>query len=492
MKIDFAMLTAREILKIRLLTFMNDHGRHFNLTDFAESTSVSYSRAYHVLLSLRADLKVLDAQTTLTKDDLQTAVTMDGYRHWLYTTSLPYQMMMATLTQKYPTIAAFCEDHQISSSTFNRRIRPMKQQLAQYDLQFAANPLRLTGNEALIELLYFMLFSTTITAVGELPAIPAALQPLRRALIETYTNDELYQESTSLAQRRELLITVAVLRWSQGHRYKSLRFAIGHLVDLRQLAGMLQASLGVTPQVALRQLAPLDYLLTSSPYFVRALQPHAMVRLYLALKQHVGSYELAPGVPALSDYATGRNWFANWLFALCQFMLLFRVDPLLRPEITALYQPTDESKAAALAIAKSMQRLYPQQVIPADLRLVQRYLSKYTNGLTLTASKVEILVTYDMIGVTTDIFNRLLSGIVHLSLLTDQTVIDPDRRDNYLVIYGVDPLAAGFAEQHQLESFHWVKEIAYGENLDRLIGVLRHHDLSLFALDFNNRSHQPD
>jgi len=97
-----------------------------------------------------------------------------------------------------------------------------------------------------------------------------------------------------------------------------------------------------------------------------------------------------------------------------------------------------------------------------------------------------------MIGVTTDIFNRLLSGIVHLSLLTDQTVIDPDRRDNYLVIYGVDPLAAGFAEQHQLESFHWVKEIAYGENLDRLIGVLRHHDLSLFALDFNNRSHQPD
>ena len=119
---------------------------------------------------------------------------------------------------------------------------------------------------------------------------------------------------------------------------------------------------------------------------------------------------MAPGVVELTDYAEGRNWFANWLFALCQFMMLFRVDPLLRPEITTLYRATKESTAAAAALTTSMARLYPQLITSSDLRLVQGYLSKYTNGLNLTAAKVEILVSYDMVGVTTDVFNRLLGA----------------------------------------------------------------------------------
>lgn len=489
LKIDFAMLTDRETLKIRLLTFMNDERRHFSLTEFAEMTDVSYSRAYHVLLNLRSDLLTLDVQTILTKDDLATTVTMDEYRYWLYRHSIPYQAMVATLTQRYDQASAFCADLGISTSTFNRRMKAMKQQLAQYDLQLVANPLRLAGNEVLIQLLYFMLFSTTLTPVADLPHLSPRMQKLHDQVMATYANPSVYQESASLTQRKDLLVTLALLRLEQGYRYTSLRFPLAHLTDLRKLAGALQDQLGDTPQQALTELAALDYLLTSSPYFVRALQPQAMQRLYLGLKQRLGNYELAPGVHELADYATGRDWFANWLFSLCQFMLLFRVDPLLRPEITALYQPTKSSMAAATALAKSMGRLYPGQVAAADIRLVQKHLSKYTNGLTLTEAKVEILVTYDMIGVTTDIFNRLLSGVVHLSLLTDQTVIDPANRDNYLIIYGVDPLAAGFATQHHIEAFHWVKELAYGENLDRLIRVLRHHELSLFALDFNNRKH---
>lgn len=487
MKIDFAMLTERETLKIQLLTFINDKRRHFSLTEFAEMTDVSYSRAYHVLLNLRSDLLILDRQTTLTKDDLVTRVTMDTYRHWLYQQSIPYQAMVATLKQSYQQTSAFCADLGISTSTFNRRMKAMKEQLAQYDLQLMANPLQITGNEVLIQLLYFMLFSTTLTPVADLPRLSPKMQQFHDQVMATYANSTVYQESASLTQRKDLLVTLALLRFDQGYRYTALRFPLAHLTDLRGLAATLQEQVGNTPQEALTELATLDYLLTSSPYFVRALQPQAMQRLYLGLKQRLGNYELAPGVRELADYATGRDWFANWLFALCQFMLLFRVDPLLRPEITALYQPTASSIAAATALAKSMGQLYPGQVAAADIRLVQKHLSKYTNGLTLTAAKVEILVTYDMIGVTTDIFNRLLSGIVHLSLLTDQTVIDPSKRANYLIIYGVDPLAAGFADQHHVEAFHWVKELAYGENLDRLIRVLRHHELSLFALDFNNR-----
>mgnify|MGYP003361622185 CR=1 FL=1 len=83
--------------------------------------------------------------------------------------------------------------------------------------------------------------------------------------------------------------------------------------------------------------------------------------------------------------------------------------------------------------------------------------------------------------------SRLLSGIVHLSLLTDQTVVDAQHRSNYLVLYGTDTLALQFAKENQLEVFHWIKEIDYGENIDRLIKTLRHHELSLFALDFNNK-----
>jgi len=492
LKIDFAMLTARETLKIRLLTFINDEQRHFSLTAFAEMTDVSYSRAYHVLLNLRTDLLVLDPQASLTKDDLITTVTMDEYRYWLYRQSIPYQAMMATLKQNYQQASAFCADLGISTSTFNRRMKAMKQQLAQYDLQLIANPLRLEGNEALIQLLYFMLFSTTLTAVADLPPLSAKMRIVHDQIMTTYANTGIFQESASLTQRKDLLVTLALLRLDQGYRYAPLRFPLGHLTDLRNLAGTLQTQLGDTPQQALTELATLDYLLTSSPYFVRALQPQAMRRLYLGLRQRASNYELAPNVRELRDYATGQDWFANWLFALCQFMLLFRVDPLLRPEITALYQPTESSMAAAAALAKNMGHLYPGQVAATDVRLVQKHLSKYTNGLTLTEARVEILVTYDMIGVTTDIFNRLLSGIVHLSLLTDQTVIDPHNRDNYLIVYGVDPLAAGFAERQQIEAFHWVKELAYGENLDRLIRVLRHHELSLFALDFNNRSHPLD
>lgn len=75
---------------------------------------------------------------------------------------------------------------------------------------------------------------------------------------------------------------------------------------------------------------------------------------------------------------------------------------------------------------------------------------------------------------------------MHLQILCDQLSIDPQRRANYLVIYGVDDLAYQFAQEHHLETFHWIKELEYGENLDRLIKTLRHHDLSLFALDFQH------
>ncbi|AKP64015.1 hypothetical protein FC99_GL000641 [Levilactobacillus koreensis JCM 16448] len=485
MKIDFAMLTPKDVLKVRLMTFINDHGGQFNLAEFAAEATVSYSRAYHVLLGLRTDLQQLGT-TSLTKDRLVTTVTIDQYRHWLYVNSIPYQVMVATLKKSYQQTSEFCAEHEISLSTFNRRLRAMKVQLGQYNLQLVANPLRVTGNETLIQLLYFMLFSTTLTTPDELPELPQRLRGLHQAMLKTYANDKLYQDSVSLQERKDLLIRLALLRLDQGYRYAPLRFPLAHLTDLRALAGQM-AALGDTPQQALSELATLDYLLTSSPYFVRALQPAGMQRLYVGLKQRVGEYTLAPGVVELQDYATGKNWFANWLFALCQFMLLFRVDPLLRPEITSLYQPTAASTAPALAIAQSMSRLYPGKIGAADLRLVQKYLSKYTNGLTLTAARVEILVTYDMMGVTTDIFNRLLSGIVHLSLLTDQTVIDAQHRSNYLVLYGTDALALQFAKENQLEVFHWIKEIDYGENIDRLIKTLRHHELSLFALDFNNK-----
>ncbi|WP_203639050.1 helix-turn-helix domain-containing protein [Levilactobacillus wangkuiensis] len=487
MKIDFAILNDRAILKIRLLTFIRDHHGAFSLTDFATLVDLSYSRAYHVVLSLREDLTVLDQTAVLTKDTLTTTVSMDTYRHWLYQQSIPYQALLATLRQPDLSLQAFCQEHGISSSTFNRQMRPLRDELAQYNLQMAVKPMGMTGNEALIQLFYFMVLTSTLTPITELPALSEDLQPLGTAVARTYTTSGLYQDSPSLQRRRELMVTVALLRLGQGHRYRKLRLPLGHLTDLRPLAELFQERLGDTPLQALTELATLDYLLTSSPYFVRALRPAALARLYRGLQQGHGDYQLAPGIATLADFATGKNWFANWLFSLCQFMLLFRVDPLLRPEITALYQPTPTSTAAAREIAKEMGKLYPGQVGPMDLRLVQKFLSKYTNGLTLTAAKVEILVTYDMIGVTTDIFNRLLSGVVHLSLLTNETRIDPDDRDKYLVVYGVDPLAKEFAEQHQVEVFHWVKELAYGENLDRLIRKLRHHELSIFALNFDNR-----
>jgi len=491
LKIDFAMLTSKELLRVQLLTFIDDQQGEFNLTDFATEADVSYSRAYHVLLNLRTDLLVLDSQTVLTKDHMQTTVNLDDYRHWLYVQSVPYQVVMATLEESYSQTAEFCQEHEISLSTFNRRLRPMKAQLAQYNLQLTVSPLRIKGDESLIQLIYFTFFTTTLTPASELPTLPKDLAKLKTTIADTYTAAKFYQDSASLQQRRSLLIGIALVRLLHGHRFPTLRLPLGHLTDLRELAGVFQTELGDTPQEALAELATLDYLLTSSPYFVRALQPQAMQRLYQGLKQRRGDYQMAPELAALSDYATGRDWFANWLFSLCQFMLLYRVDPLLRPEITALYQPTAESKAAALAIATNIARLYPQQVGQNDLRLVQRYLSKYTNGLTLTAAKVEILVTYEMIGVTTDIFNRLLSGVVHLSLLTAQTIVDPTHRDNYLVIYGTDPLAVDFAKRQGIETFHWIKELSYGSNLDRLIRTLRHHELSLFALDFHNRSQGP-
>lgn len=486
MKIDFAMLTVKDTRKLRLMSFITDHQGKFNLVDFAAAMQGSYSQAYHILLNLRTDLQHLAPMTKLTKDSLVTPITVDVYRHWLYVRSIPYQAVLATLSAEPQQVRTLCERYGISTSTFNRRMRPMRQQLAQYHLELTTNPLRLTGEETLVQLLYFTLFSTTLTTLDELPPLPTKYQSLYEAICTTYADDTLYQNSKGLTQHRNLLITIALLRLSQGYRYAPLRFALVHLTDLRPLAVKFQQQLSDSPRSALTELATLDYLLTSSPYFVRALQPRNMQRLYAGLRQKVPAYQLAPNVEALSDFATGKDWFANWLFSLGQFMLLFRVDPLLRPEITALYRTTPTSTAAATDIANSLAQLYPQRVTPSDLRLVQKYLSKYTNGLNLTADRVQILVSYDMLGVTTDIFNRLLGGIVHLSLLTNQVVIDEQRRSNYIVVYGTDQQAVRFAQAHQLEAFHWIKELRYGENLDRLIRTLRHHELSIFALDFQN------
>lgn len=362
----------------------------------------------------------------------------------------------------------------------------MREQLAQYQLELTTNPLQIVGNEALIQLLYLTIFTTTMTTLTELPPVPQAYRPLATAIRTTYTGSQLYCDSPGLAEHREMLLTICLLRLSQDHRYAPLRLPLAHLTDLRALARHFQQQLGDSPKAVLTELATLDYLMTSSPYFVRSLQPNSLKRLFHGLQQRLPDYELAPGVVELADYATGDNWFANWLFSLCQFMLLFRVDPLLRPEITTLYRATDTSTAAAASLANSMARLYPQIINSSDLRLVQNYLSKYTNGLNLTAAKVEILVSYDMVGVTTDVFNRLLGGVVHLQILCDQMVIDPQKRSNYIVMYGTDELAAAFASENHLETFHWIKELEYGENLDRLIRTLRHHDLSLFALDFQH------
>ncbi|GEO70413.1 helix-turn-helix domain-containing protein [Levilactobacillus acidifarinae] len=486
MKIDFAMLTVKDTRKLRLMSFITDHHGQFNLVDFATNMQGSYSQAYHILLNLRTDLQHLAPTTKLTKDSLTTPITVDVYRHWLYARSIPYQAVLATLSAEPQQVRTLCERYGISTSTFNRRMRPMRQQLAQYHLELTTNPLRLNGDETLVQLLYFTLFSTTLTTLNELPELPAAYQSLYEAICTTYADDTLYQNSKGLAQHRNLLITLALLRLAQGHRYSALRFPLVHLTDLRPLAVKFQQQLNDTPRAALTELATLDYLLTSSPYFVRALQPRNMQRLYSGLRQKVPTYQLAPSVASLSDFATGQDWFANWLFSLGQFMLLFRVDPLLRPEITALYRTTPTSTAAATDIANNLAQLYPDQVTASDLRLAQKYLSKYTNGLNLTAARVQILVSYDMLGVTTDIFNRLLGGIVHLSLLTSQVVIDEQKRGNYIVVYGTDPQALRFAQAHQLEAFHWIKELKYGENLDRLIRTLRHHELSIFALDFQN------
>lgn len=484
MKLDFAMLTDKAIRKIQLLTFMRDHNGQFNLADFTVLSAGTYSQAYHTLLNLRMDLQRLAPATQLTKDRLVSPITVDAYRHWLYVQSVPYQALLATLVTPELGINDLCARYDISQSTFNRRMRAMRQQLAQYNLELTTNPLRLMGDEALVQLLYLMMFRNTLTSLAELPAVPDRFLDLYAAMQATYATAGIYQESTGLRQQRDLLMTIALLRLDQGHRYARLRLPLIHLTDLRSLAAHFQALLGDTPRQALNELATLDYLLTSSPYFIRALTAQSMRRLYLGQTQQVADYQLAPGVATLADYAQGNDWFANWLFALCQFMLLFRVDPLLRPEITALYRPTERSTQAAKAIASSMARLYPQQITPGDLRLVQRHLSKYTNGLNLTAAKVEILVSYDMLGVTTDIFNRLIGGVVHLQLLENRTVVPPAERANYLVIYGVDGAARTYAQDNQIESFHWVKELAYGENLDRLIKTLRHHELSIFALDF--------
>lgn len=484
MKIDFAMLTVKDTRKLRLLSFIIDHQGQFNLVDFATRMQGSYSQAYHILLNLRTDLKHLAPATTLTKDELQTPVTVDDYRHWLYVRSIPYQAVLATLGPKPQQVRELCERYGISTSTFNRRMRPMRQQLAQYRLELTTNPLQLVGDEALVALLYFTLFSTTLTTVDELPELPPTYQGLYDAISTTYTSDATYQNSRGLGQHRNLLITLTLLRLSQGHRFAPLRFPLVHLTDLRALATKFQQELGDSPREALTELATLDYLLTSSPYFVRALQPRNMQRLYAGLRQQAPRYQLAPNISVLSDFATGTNWFANWLFSLGQFMLLFRVDPLLRPEVTALYRTTPTSTEAAAEIAANLAKLYPKAVTPSDLRLVQKFLSKYTNGLNLTSARVQFLVSYDMLGVTTDIFNRLLGGVVHLQLLTDTVTIDERYRGNYIVLYGTDPEAVRFATAHRLETFHWLKELKYGENLDRRIRTLRRHELSLFALDF--------
>lgn len=161
--IETLFLTEPAIARLTLLQQLADSPNEtISINSLASETQSSYPKTQRLVAELAVDLEQLYCQKLFTHTGkLRTGFStlmIDDYRNFLIKESIPYRFLFTLLTKKNAELSTFCHENFISTASVNRRLAPLKQCLAQYQIQLNVSKMRLYGSESAIRILLFNFF----------------------------------------------------------------------------------------------------------------------------------------------------------------------------------------------------------------------------------------------------------------------------------------------------------------------------------------------
>ncbi|MBP1046367.1 helix-turn-helix domain-containing protein [Enterococcus sp. BWM-S5] len=136
---------------------------------FKQFTDFSHARLVSLFTEMDDDLQQQigtplltdDGKITINKEQLITA----SYQQYLFQESIAYKFLLASILEKNYRLEDFCEENYISRASVLRKLQPIISYLKKFDIQINCSKMRITGNEAIIRIVYFNFF--WLTSFGE-------------------------------------------------------------------------------------------------------------------------------------------------------------------------------------------------------------------------------------------------------------------------------------------------------------------------------------
>ncbi|MGM0126052.1 hypothetical protein IGI37_003453 [Enterococcus sp. AZ194] len=140
---------------------LNDE--HYPVTQLAEEMDLNYQQTMIDLSEIDKDLTQLNPNHRSLLigagkiNSFDITATIDEYRYFLLTHSVPFQFMIYFLNEPHPSINDFCEEFFVSRSTVSRKIAKLRSYLHKFHLRLTYTDAGLVGDERIIRIALFIL-----------------------------------------------------------------------------------------------------------------------------------------------------------------------------------------------------------------------------------------------------------------------------------------------------------------------------------------------
>nr|SFZ88675.1 hypothetical protein LREN565_1788 [Loigolactobacillus rennini] len=168
MNFEQMMLNTRTYQYFRIYnTLISMPQGNYSINEVAQRVNLPYPKVYKLIQGLVGELgqiKSAAAELIASTGSLDTSkliIDLNTLRYHLIANQLPYQVIYYLLTKSDPTIDDFCTQYHTSRATVFRKIKPLNDQLHQFDLHFTFSRMNILGDERKTILFLFCIFRLT-------------------------------------------------------------------------------------------------------------------------------------------------------------------------------------------------------------------------------------------------------------------------------------------------------------------------------------------
>ncbi|MGM0213398.1 helix-turn-helix domain-containing protein [Enterococcus sp. AZ109] len=136
----------------------------YTYNQLAAETNLTYQQLYKLVHEINDELlgsgllKESIIVPNMGINTLNLTLTIDDYRYFLLTYSLPFQLMRALLLEPELGLEKFCQQQFVSRATLSRRTQPLIKYLHKNQLTINFRQFKLSGSETAIRLVFFYFF----------------------------------------------------------------------------------------------------------------------------------------------------------------------------------------------------------------------------------------------------------------------------------------------------------------------------------------------